>query len=90
MSSIATKTKTSDQHKPATKPASKSAKSRSDKSPRRIAPQSALATIAPPTPAAKITKRAQLAALLVRDEGATLDHMIAARVLAFVHGPIRR
>lgn len=32
----------------------------------------------PQRPAAKVTKRVQLAALLLRDEGATLDQMIAA------------
>lgn len=30
------------------------------------------------SPAAKLTKRNQLAALLIRDEGATIDQMIAA------------
>lgn len=78
MSSTAIKNKTSDQHKPAPKPASKSAKSRSGKSPRGIAPRSALPMIAPLIPAAKFTKRDQLAALLVRDEGATLEQMIFA------------
>lgn len=73
-----TDTKSSDQHKPAPKTASKTAKTRSAKSPRRIAPQSAVPTIATAAPAAKVTKRVQLAALLLRDEGATLDQIIAA------------
>ena len=45
---------------------------------RRVMRKSALATAFAPVPAAKTTKRGQVAALLLRDEGATLDQMIAA------------
>ena len=43
---------------------------------RRVARRSASAPPAVPVPVVKTTKRDQLAALLVRDEGATLDQMI--------------
>lgn len=72
-----THTKLTKQNKPAPKPVSKAARTRTKspgKSRRPIAPPA----IAAPVPAAKVTKRDQLATLLVRDEGATLDQMIAA------------
>ncbi len=45
---------------------------------RRVARQPAAAASVNAVPAAKVTKRDKLAALLLRDEGATLDQMIAA------------
>ena len=42
----------------------------------KVPPAAPMAT--PARPPVKLTKRDQLAALLVRDEGATLDQMIAA------------
>ncbi len=69
-----THTKSTDQNKPAPTPASKAAKTRT-KSPGRSGRGMASPTIAMPT--AKVTKRDQLVTLLVRDEGATLDQMIA-------------
>lgn len=45
---------------------------------RRITRKPAPAPSISPTPAIKVRKRDQLAALLLRDEGATLDQMIAA------------
>ena len=45
---------------------------------RRVGRKPAPAASVTPIPAAKATKRNQLAALLLRDEGATLDQMIAA------------
>ncbi len=45
---------------------------------RRVARKPAPAGCTNAVPAAKVTKRDKLAALLLRDEGATLDQMIAA------------
>ena len=45
---------------------------------RRIARKPAPATSIASSPATKVRKRDQLAALLLRDEGATLDQMVAA------------
>jgi len=45
---------------------------------RRVARKQAAAASINDAPAVKFTKRDQLAALLLRDEGATLDQMIAA------------
>jgi hypothetical protein len=69
-----------------TKPKSKSASNTAAKliaaatkpARRRVARRSASTPPAAPVPVIKTTKRDQLAALLVRDEGATLDQMIAA------------
>lgn len=47
-----------------------------DPKPRQRQPQSQAGAAEPAAPGAT-SKQAQLAALLVRDEGATLDHMIA-------------
>lgn len=83
MTNTATNTKTIDQAKPTERRAAKTAKTRS-KSPRRSAakPVALTVVVAPAgqlaVPVAKVTKRDQLAALLIRDEGATLDEMIAA------------
>ena len=83
MTNTATKTKAIAKTKPTAKPAATTAQPRSN-SPRRIAlkPVSPAVAAAPSgsqvSPATKVTKRDQLAALLVRDEGATLDQMIAA------------
>ena len=60
------------------KPTVKASASRSAKLPRRsnrLAPELSNVVVAP---VRHITKREQLAAMLVRDEGATLDQMIAA------------
>lgn len=65
------------QNKPATRLESKAAKTLTN-SPRKFARRAAARTVTTPAPAAKVTKRDQLAGLLVRDEGATLDQMIAA------------
>ena len=65
------------QNKPATRLVFKAAKTRTN-SPRKFARRAAARTVTTPAPAGKVTKRDQLAALLVRDEGATLDQMIAA------------
>ena len=83
MTKTATKTASSDQSKRAPKHVTETTRTRSTKSPRRSTRNAAAQTesAAPgiaPAPAAKITKRDQLVALLVRDEGATLDQMIAA------------
>ncbi len=83
MTNTATNAKTIDQANPTARPAPRTAKTRS-KSPGRtavmpIAPAVVTAPAGPAaTPATKITKRDQLAALLVRDEGATIEQMIAA------------
>lgn len=45
---------------------------------RRVARKPAPAASTNAAPAAKVTKRDELAALLLRDQGATLDQMIAA------------
>lgn len=42
---------------------------------RKAAPVASIAPVGPPPP--RVSKRDQLAALLLRDEGATLDQMIA-------------
>lgn len=83
MTNTAIKTKAINQAKPAAKPAAAKTKSRTRTSARRAPqPVSPIVIVAPSHPAAalaiKVTKRGQLAALLVRDEGATLDQMIAA------------
>ena len=83
MTNTAMKTKSSVQSKPTPKAPFKTTKGRSTKSSRsnaRSAPAQtgSVALNVTPAPAAKITKRDQLAAMLVRDEGATLDQMIAA------------
>ena len=57
---------------PATSPA-KPTRRRSTRKARPIAPSSI-----PTSPTVKLTKRDQLAALLLRDEGASLDQMIEA------------
>ncbi|MEP7315776.1 MAG: DUF3489 domain-containing protein [Sphingomicrobium sp.] len=74
-------TKKVDQAEPTVSPAAKTARTRSNSSGRN-----AVKAVEPVVGAAgqsavqiaKVTKRDQLAALLVRDEGATLDQMIAA------------
>ena len=83
MTNTTTKTKSIDKTKPTEKlPASKE-KTRS-KAPDRSALEPVAPAVepapsgAPVAPATKVTRRHQLAALLVRDEGATLDQMIAA------------
>ena len=76
MTRTSTKTKSTDRKN--SKPTAKSVAARSAKSPRRARvhlPEPGVPIAAPARPA---TKRDQLAALLVRDEGATLDQMIAA------------
>ena len=83
MKNTAISTKAIDQIKPTAKSAATTANARS-KSPRRSTPEPVPTTVvAAPggpsaAPVAKATKRDQLAALLLRDEGATLDQMIAA------------
>lgn len=75
---MTTQTKSIDQKKLASRPASTKIAQRSAKSPRGGARELTTPTITAAAPAAKSTKRDQLAALLLRDEGATLDQMIAA------------
>ena len=83
MTNIATKAEVIDQTKPTARPAAAKTKQRT-RSTARSAPEpvSPTVVVAPTCPAAapatKVTKRDQLAALLVRDAGATLDQMIAA------------
>ena len=82
MTNTAIKTTSSDQNKSAPKARAKTTNART-KSPRwsprnAVTPTVSAALSVAPVPAAKITKRDQLAAMLVRDEGATLDQMIAA------------
>ena len=77
-----TNAKTIDQSKPTASPAAKTAKTRSRSSRSAVKPV-APAVVASPAgqlavPVAKVTKRDHFAALLVRDEGATLDQMISA------------
>lgn len=72
-----------EQPEPSTRPAAKTARKRLKASGRSTAKPGAFAVLAAPAPqptvpVAKVTKRDQLAALLVRYEGATLDQMIAA------------
>ena len=73
-----TSTKTKSSELKSSKPAAKAAAARPAQSPRRSnqpAPQGNNVVVAP---LRQLTKRDQLAAMLVRDEGATLDQMIAA------------
>lgn len=90
MTNTAPRNKSSDLAKPSVKPAAKTAKTaktvkaRSKASGRNFAKPAAPVAVTAAAPApqptsavAKVTKRDQLAALLVRDEGATLDQMIA-------------
>ena len=82
MTNPAINAKTIFQAKPTARPA-KTARTRSNSSCRNAAkPVDLTVVVAPsrsaPAPASKITKRDQLAAMLVRDAGATLDQMIAA------------
>lgn len=89
MTNTETKIKSSDQTKPTPKPDAKTANTR-PKSPRRNTPETAASPVAvapsaAAAPVSKPTKRDQLAALLVRGEGATIDQMIAATGLAAVH-----
>ena len=78
MITTSTKTKSTDQNKSASKPKVKIAAPRSAKSSRRSNQRAPAANAPVAAPARQVTKRDQLAALLVRDEGATLDQMIAA------------
>ena len=85
MTTTAIKTEATRQTKPAAKPAATKTTSRTRSPVRRApapAPASPTAIVNSNDPAAalatKVTKRDQLAAMLVRDEGATLDQMIAA------------
>lgn len=71
-------TKTPEQKKPVSNSTRPAAAQRSAKR-ARVSTQTPSAQSAPAaTPVRKVTKRDQLAELLVRDEGATLDQMIAA------------
>ena len=69
-----------EQPKPSMKPAAKAARKRLKASGRSTAEPACSRSrhSSRAVPVAKVTKRDQLAALLVRDEGATLDQMIAA------------
>ena len=83
MTNIATRTASSDQSKSASKARAKTTRARSTSSPHRsprnaVTPTVLAALNVTPALAAKITKRDQLSAMLVRDEGATLDQMIAS------------
>ena len=83
MTTTATKTESSEPNKPTARTAAKTTWARSKSSGRSTVKPVAPAVIAAlagqlAVPVAKFTKRDQLAALLVRDEGATLDQMIAA------------
>ncbi len=83
MTNTATNIKTSDRAKPTVKSAAKATRPRSKRRVGTAAKPAAPAAVAAPGSqptinVAKVTKRDQLAALLVRDEGATLDQMIAA------------
>lgn len=83
MTNAAMNTKTSERAKPTVKSAAKATRARSKASGRNAAKPITRAVVAAPIDrptinVAKVTKRDQLAALLVRDEGATLDQMIAA------------
>ena len=64
--------------KPASNTAAKLIATATKHARRRVARRSASTPSAAPVPVIKTTKRDQLAALLLRDEGATLDQMIAA------------
>lgn len=73
-----TSTKTPERKKPVSNPTRPAAAQRSAKR-ARVSTQTPSAPSAPAAvPATKVTTRDQLAALVVRDEGATLDQMIAA------------
>lgn len=76
MTRTVTKTKSIDQKN--AKSTTKSPAPRSVKSPRRASVHLPEPGAPAATPARPVTKRGQLAAMLVRDEGATLDQMIAA------------
>lgn len=82
MTITAIKTKSSDQSKRPPKLTLKTVKTLTVSPRRKIrvsaAPRVAVAPSVMPAPASKITKRDQLAAMLLRDEGATLDQLIAA------------
>ena len=83
MTNTAMNIKTRHQAKPTVRSAAKAAKSRSKELGRSAAKPTARTVIAAPadqptTNVARVTKRDQVAALLTRDEGATLDQMIAA------------
>lgn len=76
MTRIAKKAKSNNQKN--SKRAAKLVASRSAKSTRRSNAQMPEPGVSTSSPARALSKREQLAALLVRDEGATLDQMIAA------------
>ena len=76
MTRTATNTKSTDRKN--AKPTTKSVAPRSAKSPRRAKVHLAEPGTPTAAPARPVTKRDQLAAMLFRDEGATLDQMIAA------------
>ncbi len=78
-----TNAKMIEQPKPTARPAAKTARTRSKSSGRSAVKPVAPAAVPAPAgqlavPVAKVTKRDQFASLLIRDEGATLDQMIAA------------
>ncbi|MEO6112972.1 MAG: DUF3489 domain-containing protein [Sphingomicrobium sp.] len=73
-----TSTTTPEQNKSASMPTRPAAAKRPAKRPRVSAQMPSAPGATAAVPARKTTKRDQLAALLVRDEGAKLDQMIAA------------